>query len=158
MFNFKKDKVLYAPMKGKSISISDVPDQIFAQKLMGDGIAFVPDCNYVVSPCDGEITMIAVTKHAIGITNKDGLEILIHIGLDTVNYQGKGFSSLVKEGQKIKKGIKLIEFDKEFFEKENVNLITPMIITNGSDIIIEESNINENIEFLDKVIQYSRKE
>lgn len=159
MFDFfkKKEPVLYAPIKGKCIALEEVPDQVFAQKMMGDGVAFIPHSNQVFAPCDATISMIASTKHAIGLVNQEGVEILIHIGLDTVNYQGKGFQLNVKKSQKVKKGDLLVTFDKEFFEKENVSLVTPMIITNHSNYVLEYSHINDDVQSSDKIIQYKKK-
>ena len=150
MFQLFRKNELYAPVTGKIVPLEKVPDQVFATKMMGDGIAFDFPGEYVCSPCDGKITMIANTKHSFGIVAQNGAEILIHIGLDTVNYQGKGFQLLAKIGDKVKKGQPIIQIDREFFNQENVNLITPMIITNGSehpfvvkqdieDVIVKES-------------------
>lgn len=159
MFDFfkKKEPVLYAPIMGKCIALEEVPDQVFAQKMMGEGVAFIPSSNQVFAPCDAMISMIASTKHAIGLVNQDGVEILIHVGLDTVNYNGKGFQLNVKKSQKVKKGDLLMSFDKEFFERENVSLITPMIITNHSKYALEYIHINENVQQSDGTIKYKKK-
>lgn len=126
---FRNKKMdLYAPVKGECIAIEDVPDPVFSNKLLGDGIAFKPLNNTIFSPCDGTITMVAETKHALGLKAKNGTEIMIHVGLDTVNYNGKGFKCFVSNNQKVKKGQKLIEIDLDFFRKENANLTTPMVI------------------------------
>lgn len=138
---FKKNE-LYAPVTGKIIPLEKVPDQVFATKMMGDGIAFDFSGEYVCAPCDGKIMMIANTKHSFGMVAQNGAEILIHIGLDTVNYQGKGFQLLAKTGDKVKKGQPIIQIDRDFFGQENVNLITPMIITNEKDhpFVVEEDS------------------
>lgn len=130
MFERKsKDSSLYAIAEGRLVNIEDVPDPMFAQKLLGDGIAFDFSGDVIYAPCDGVVIMIAATKHAIGIKADNGAEILIHIGLDTVNFSGQGFTLLVKEQQKVKRGQALVKVDQPFFKENNVNLITPMIIT-----------------------------
>lgn len=158
MFDFfkKKEPILYAPIKGKCIALEEVPDQVFAQKIMGEGVAFIPDSNQVFAPCDARVSMIALTKHAIGLINQDNVEILIHIGLDTVNYNGKGFRLNVKKSQKVKKGDLLMSFDKEFFESENISLVTPMIITNQRNYTLEYIHINDNVQQGDSVIKYNK--
>lgn len=141
MFDFlkkEKEEVLMAPINGKMISLEEVPDQVFASKMMGDGFGFINDSNKVYSPCDAEVTVLHSSKHAIGLRTKIGAEILIHIGLDTVNLNGEGFSVCVSKGQKVKKGDLLITYDKEFMIKKNINLITPLVITNYNDLKIEK--------------------
>ena len=115
---------------------------------MGKGVAVIPDSNTVVSPVDGEITCMFQTKHAIGITTKNGVEILIHIGIDTVRLEGKYFENYIEQGQKVKAGDKLVEFDRENIEKEGLDTIVMLIITNSpnySDVrLIASNNINVN--------------
>lgn len=132
-FKKKQNIGLYAPVNGKTIALEHVPDQVFAQKMMGDGIAFDPESNLICAPCDGVITMLANTLHAVGITAGNGAEILIHIGLDTVNLGGKGFKALVKSGEKVTQGTPLIEVDMEFMKEQNMVLTTPMVVTNSAD-------------------------
>ncbi|HEY8365024.1 MAG TPA: PTS glucose transporter subunit IIA [Haloplasmataceae bacterium] len=121
---------LLAPISGRVVSLEEVPDPVFSQKMMGDGLAIEPESNILLAPCDGEIMHVFPTKHALGILTNDGLEILIHIGLDTVNLNGKGFKSFVEENQKIIIGQKLIELDIKYLKKNAKSLITPIIITN----------------------------
>lgn len=137
MFKKKKDNDLYAPVTGEAVPLEEVPDKMFADKLMGDGIAFKFEGTTVCAPCDGEISMIANTLHAFGITAANGAEILVHIGLDTVELHGKGFKALEKSGKKVKKGTPIIEIDREIMKQSNVNLIMPMIITNGDGFNID---------------------
>ncbi|PEQ94368.1 hypothetical protein CN481_06715 [Bacillus sp. AFS006103] len=124
----EKDFVM--PIEGEIISITEVPDQVFSQKMMGEGFGIIPSKGTVVSPVDGEIMSVFPTKHAIGIISKQGYEILIHIGLDTVNLKGEGFNVLVKEGQRITKGQEILTFDLEFIKKSAPSAITPVIFTN----------------------------
>ena len=106
MLNFLKGKQLEiaAPLTGKVIPVTEVPDPVFAEKVLGDGIAVDPTEGTVYSPVDGTIFQIAHTFHAMGIESDDGLEILVHLGIDTVKLEGKGFQSFVEVGQKVKKG------------------------------------------------------
>lgn len=105
--------------------------------MMGDGVAFRFEGSQICAPCDGKICMIAETKHAFGIVNDDGVELLVHIGLDTVKLNGEGFRVLAEENQTVKKGTPIIELDREFFENKDIDLTTPMIMTNGEDMEME---------------------
>ena len=106
-----KTEIINAPLTGRVAPINEAPDEIFAQKMMGDGIVIFPTENILVAPVSGKITMIFPSKHAIGIKTSDDVEILIHIGLDTVKLEGKPFTLLVNEGQEVKQGDKLMEID-----------------------------------------------
>lgn len=120
-----------APITGQLLPLSEVPDITFAHKIMGDGVAIIPTENMVVAPFDGHISVIAVTKHAIGIISNTGVELLIHVGLETVALNGKGFEVFVESGQQVQTGQPLLRFDIDFFKKNEVSLITPIIITNS---------------------------
>lgn len=131
MFNFfKKETTLVAPISGKVVSITEVPDPVFAEKMTGDGIAIIPDGDFVVAPCDATVTFVFGTKHAVGLTTKDGLELLIHVGLDTVKLGGEGFEALVEVDQVVKAGTPLLKFDRVFIAEKGYPLISPFIITN----------------------------
>lgn len=129
---FKKQKVieLMSPVKGTAIDIKKVPDEVFASGMLGDGIAFEPIDGIVYSPCNCEIVNLFPTKHAIGIKTKEGLEILIHIGIDTVAMKGEGFEAFVNAGDKVNVGDKLIAFDLELVKNKAKSAITPMVVTN----------------------------
>lgn len=148
MFGFfrKSDPVLYAPVSGKIIALAKVPDQVFATKVIGDGVAFEPEGSTVCAPCDGVITMIAETGHAFGLTAKNGAEILIHIGLDTVEFAGEGFNVLVKQNASVKKGTPIVELDREFFRTKEACLITPMLVTNYMEHPFETLEDGELVE------------
>ncbi len=137
-----------SPMKGEIISIEQVPDQVFSQKMMGDGFAIKPENGRVVSPVDGKIVNIFPTKHALGIEDENGMEILIHIGLDTVNLKGEGFTQKVEEGQIVTQGQVLMEVDLDYIAKNAKSTITPIVFTNLKDeqsIRIKTSTkVNEN--------------
>lgn len=124
---------VYSPISGEVKDLGQVNDPVFAGKMMGDGIAIEPSDETVYAPFDGEITMISPTQHAIGITNSEGVELLIHIGLDTVKLNGEGFEVLVEENQEIKKGTALINFDKELINSEGYESVIPVIITNTNE-------------------------
>ncbi|WP_028984004.1 N-acetylglucosamine-specific PTS transporter subunit IIBC [Sporolactobacillus terrae] len=119
-----------APIQGMLLPITDVPDKVFSEKMMGDGFAIDPDEGLVVSPVDGKVSGIFPTKHAIGLTGSDGLEILIHVGLDTVKLSGEGFINYVNEGDAVVKGQKLMSFDIPLIKNKVPSLVTPIIFTN----------------------------
>lgn len=136
------EETFVAPLTGTVKKIEDVPDPVFSQKMMGDGIAIEPTDGMVVSPVDGEIIQFFHTKHAIGIRSNTGLEILIHVGLETVTMNGEGFTGHVKEGDKVKVGDKLISFDLELIKEKATSTITPIVVTNG-DILESLEKLNE---------------
>ncbi|WP_179234714.1 MULTISPECIES: PTS sugar transporter subunit IIA [Heyndrickxia] len=121
---------LVAPMSGKVVQIEDVPDEVFSRKMIGDGIAIEPDEGVVVSPVDGEIVQFFPTKHAVGLKTKSGLEILIHIGMETVALNGEGFEGFVQQGDRVKAGDKLVSFDLEQIRERAESIISPVVITN----------------------------
>ncbi|WP_436874851.1 beta-glucoside-specific PTS transporter subunit IIABC [Mammaliicoccus lentus] len=122
---------LSAPVSGKLVKLVDVPDPVFSGGMMGYGVAIEPSHSTINSPVEGKVTMIAPTKHAIGIDTLDGAEILIHIGLETVELKGEGFEVQVSEGDSIKIGTPLVKFDKEAIVEKGYNTITPVIVTNS---------------------------
>lgn len=126
------DKIeIQSPLSGKVIPLKEVPDQAFADGLMGEGLAILPEEGKVYSPCDGIIEFFPEdSKHAVGILSKEGVEILIHVGIDTVNLKGKPFKSHVKANQSIKKGEILLEFNIAEIEENGFSTITPVLITN----------------------------
>jgi sugar PTS system EIIA component len=126
----KKEETLFAPLNGKVVDIEQVPDPTFSQKLMGEGIAIEPADGTVVSPVNGEVIQFFHTKHAIGIRSETGLEILIHVGLETVMLNGEGFTGHVQVGDKVKVGDRLITFDLEVIKEKAASSITPIVITN----------------------------
>ena len=125
--------VVYKPIEGDVCPLSEVEDEAFSQGIMGKGLAIRPTKGEVISPVDGEISAMFPTGHALGITAENGAEILIHIGMDTVQLNGKYFTPLVNDGEKVVKGQKLLEFDLEGIKREGYSTITPVIITNYMD-------------------------
>ncbi|ETT84101.1 PTS glucose transporter subunit IIA [Viridibacillus sp. FSL R5-0477] len=131
---FKKRSLeVLAPINGEIIPLGEVPDPVFSQKMMGEGVAIIPTNGSVHAPVEGEIVLISDTKHAIGIRTTDGSEILIHIGLETVSLGGKGFTVLVSAGDKVSTGQVLIEVDWEYIRENAKNIVTPIIVTNSAD-------------------------
>jgi len=123
-------RALKSPAKGKLVALKDVPDALFANKMIGDGFAVYPEGKEICSPVDGEIVHIFYTNHAVGLKTDDGLEILVHIGIDTVKLKGEGFKRIADIGQKVKAGDVLIECDLEFLKKNAKSMITPVVVTN----------------------------
>ena len=128
-----KDEELVCPATGEMIALKDVNDPIFSSKAMGEGVAFKLTDGHIYSPVDGEIIMAAKTGHAMGLKSTNGAEVLIHIGMDTVNMNGQGFDVKVKEGQKITKGDLLVEVDLDTVKEAGYDNITPVIITNTAE-------------------------
>lgn len=129
-----RNSVLVAPVTGRCVDLSTVPDEMFSTRAMGDGVAFVYDGDTIVAPCNGEISVVAETNHAVGLTTDDGMELLIHIGVDTVALKGKGFQALVKTGDKVKVGTPLLKVDRKFLDEQGINLITSMVVTNEDEL------------------------
>lgn len=133
-----------APITGKYVAIEEIPDPVFAQKMMGEGFGIEPSEGKVVSPIDGEIVNVFPTKHAIGIKANNGLEVLIHVGLETVAMNGEGFDALVSAGDKVKVGDALLDFDINLIQEKASSIISPVIITN-SDVIDQLDTLNSGI-------------
>ncbi|WP_138419926.1 PTS sugar transporter subunit IIA [Aquibacillus sediminis] len=149
LFKKKEDNSpveLVAPLTGEAIELENVPDQVFSEKMMGDGIAIKPTDSKVVSPIDGEVYDVFETKHAISLRSDQGIELLIHMGLETVNLKGEGFEIMVSKGQKISKGSPLANFDIDKMKELEVETVTPIILLNGDNFKIDERKSNENVE------------
>ena len=123
-----------SPFNGKYVKLEDIPDPVFAEKMMGEGFGIEPSEGEVVSPAAGEVMQVFPTNHAIGIKTANGIELLIHIGLETVAMEGEGFTGPVSEGDSVEVGDKLVTFDMELVKKEANSTISPVIVTN-SDIL-----------------------
>jgi len=150
MFKFfnkkqKSDLKLIAPATGKVIDLSEVPDPVFAQKMVGDGVAIDVAGDTIVAPADGTLTLVFKTKHAFALTLNNGIELLVHIGLDTVSLDGEGFEQLAQEGTFVKAGTPIIKINRDFILEKGFSLITPILVTNP-DIVSELSTyINRDV-------------
>lgn len=135
---------MLVPLKGKVVNLEAVPDPVFAEKMMGDGFAIDPADGTIISPIDGEVITIFPTKHAISLKSKQGREILIHVGLETVQLNGDGFTPLVMDGQKIKKGQELLKVDFDAIKEKVPSILTPVVFTNlgeNEKVIVEGQEI-----------------
>ena len=131
--NAELKKFILAPLTGKVVPLEQVPDAVFSQKILGDGVAIIPEDGKIYAPVNGEVASVAETLHAYGFTSDDDLEILIHIGLDSVALKGEGFTSYVQVGDMVKAGDLIAEVDLEFLKSRNVPTITPVLICDDAD-------------------------
>lgn len=145
-------EVLASPVKGKVVPLNKVEDAAFSEGALGKGIAVEPTEGKIVAPCDGTIMTLFPTKHAIGIVSDNGCEILIHIGMDTVQLEGKYFDAHVKQGDKVKKGDVLVTFDMDAIKNEGYSLVTPVIITNTADYLDVVEVANGNVSMGDDLL------
>ena len=122
-----------SPLNGKAVSLDSVPDPVFSDRVLGDGCAVIPSDGKIYSPVNGEISSIAETNHAYGFSSDDGLEVLVHFGLETVALKGNGFTPHVAVGDKVKIGDLVAEVDVELLKSKNINLITPVLVCDGAD-------------------------
>lgn len=133
-------------MMGNVVKLENVPDEVFASGAMGKGIAIDPTDGTVLAPANAEVTLVFPTGHAIGMRTENGAELLIHVGMDTVSLEGKGFNTLVQVGDKVEAGQKLLEFDLDTIREANLPVISPIIVTNSADfddvLTTQESHVN----------------
>ena len=136
MFGFMKRKAreIFSPVDGKVVSLESVDDEVFSQKMVGDGVAIVPVTNQFGAPIDGVVTKIFSTNHAYSIKSDKDLEVMVHIGLETVALNGKGFIRIAKEGDAVKAGDVIVEADLAYIKESAKDIITPIIISDGSDV------------------------
>ena len=132
---------IVSPLSGKAVPLAQVPDPVFSEKVLGDGCAVLPVDGKIYSPVDGEISSVAETLHAYGITSEDGMELLVHFGLETVALKGEGFASHVQVGDKVKAGDLIAEADMALMKAKGINTITPVLICDGADDL--EMHVNE---------------
>ncbi|PWZ78700.1 PTS glucose transporter subunit IICBA [Staphylococcus pseudintermedius] len=134
---------IVAPCDGEVIPLSEVPDQVFSGGMMGDGVGFIPRQSEIVAPFHGKVKALFPTKHAIGIESTDGVELLIHIGIDTVKLNGEGFESFVKVGDEVAEGQLLMKVDLEYLQQHAPSIVTPMIVTNLGERQIEVEDVKK---------------
>lgn len=140
----KVPEVIFAPLTGKAVPLSEVPDPVFSDKVLGDGVAIIPADGKIVSPVDGEISTVAETGHAYGFTSEDGQEILVHVGLETVSLNGECFKVYGKAGDKVKKGDLVAEVDLGYLKEKEINPITPVLLcsdTEGKELQYGEGEV-----------------
>ena len=144
MFGFLKRKVreVKAPVDGKIVAIESVNDEVFSKKLVGDGVAILPVSNIFTAPIDGTVTKIFSTNHAYSIKSEKDLEVMIHIGLDTVELNGAGFERLAQEGDAVACGDAIIKVNFEVLREQGKDIITPIIISDESDVKSIEKKLN----------------
>ena len=147
---------LCAPMAGKAVAISEVPDPTFAEGMLGNGIAIDPAEGKVYAPCDATVDMMFTTGHAVSLVADCGAEILIHVGLETVGLEGKPFTVHVKDGDKVKKGQLLIEADLEAIKAAGLPIITPMVICNTDAYSTFNTHVGKSVTNADVVIELSK--
>lgn len=140
-----KAATVSAPVSGICIPLSEVNDAVFSQKILGDGAAIIPSEGKVYAPVNGTVSTVFDTKHAIGLLSEDGVELLIHIGIDTVNLEGKYFTAHVESGQKIRKGDLLVSFDQEMIQKAGYDTVTPVLITNTAEFHSIHTDASGNV-------------
>lgn len=154
-FTSKENKgtVLGAPMQGEVIPVKEVNDPAFSQELLGQGVAIKPNNGRVVAPIDGEVIIMFETCHAVSLKTGDGAEILIHVGLDTVNLKGEHFKSFVKAGDNVKRGDLLIECNIEKIKEAGYDTICPMVICNSSEFSSVNQKASGDVNELDEVLE-----
>lgn len=144
---------IVSPIDGKSKLLKDVNDEAFASKIMGDGIAIVPSNGMLCAPISGQVTMVFPTNHALGIKTEDGVDILIHIGIDTVELNGNGFASMVKQGDFVNVGDKLVEYDLNLIKASGYDSDVMVIITNTSDFTDINYIAADDVKYGDDILE-----
>ncbi len=152
----EKDKV-YSPLKGKAIALTEVKDETFAAGVLGQGFAVVPEAGKVVAPFNGKVTTLFETKHAVGVTSDSGIEVLIHVGLNTVALEGKYFTALVKEGDAVHRGQTLLTFDQKAIAEAGYDITTPVIVTNADDYAAVDVLRQGKVNFGEEVLRAEEK-
>ena len=147
------DTAVYSPLKGEVVLMQDVPDETFAAEVLGKGAAVEPSEGKVVAPADATVETLFDTHHAIGLTLDNGMEMLIHVGINTVELGGEGYEAHVAEGDKVKRGQTLITFDKALIQSKGYKTVTPVIITNADDYDEINTAASGSIDLLDKLLE-----
>ena len=147
---------LCAPVAGNAVPVAQVPDATFAEEMLGKGIAIEPTEGKILAPCDATVDMMFETGHAISLVADFGAEILIHVGLETVSLKGEHFTIHCANGDKVKKGQLLIEFDIDAIKAAGFNTITPMLVCNSADYATFKTNVNKAVTNDDVVIELAK--
>ena len=149
----EEKKVILAPVSGKAVPMSEVADPTFNQEILGKGVAIVPDSGTFVAPASGEVTVMFETKHAVSIKTDFGAELIIHIGMDTVNLKGQYFNACVAQGDKVKAGDKLVEVDLEKVKEAGYDVTTPIVICNTPEFPNMVCHSGMDVKALDPIIE-----
>ena len=152
----KKTDDFYAPMAGKAVPISEVPDPTFAEGMLGNGIAIEPAEGKVYAPCDATVDMMFTTGHAVSLVADNGAEILIHVGLETVSLEGKPFTVHAANGDKVKKGQLLLEVDLDAVKAAGLPTITPMVVCNTDEYPTFDTFVGKDVTNEDVVIALAK--
>ena len=158
LFAKKEDTTpkLYAPIAGKAVPVTEVPDPTFAEGMLGNGIAIIPTDGKVCAPCNATVDMMFTTGHAVSLIAESGAEILIHVGLETVSLEGKPFKVLVASGDKVKKGQVMMEVDLEAVKAAGLPTITPMLVCNSADYPTFNTFVGKDVTNEDAVIELNK--
>lgn len=160
MFNFFKKKEtkysVHAVANGTTVALKDVPDPTFAEEMIGKGVAILPTDGKVVAPVSGTVSMVFPTNHAVGLVDENGVEVLVHIGIDTVSMKGEGFTGHVKQGDTLKAGDLMIEVDLDKVKEAGFNTIIPVIITNTPSFTAVEGLAGKDVKVGDEVISITK--
>ena len=148
----EREKIL-APVEGKAVPLSEVSDPTFSQEILGKGVAIIPEKGRIVAPDSGVLTVMFETKHAVSVTTDGGAEIIVHVGLDTVNLKGEHFTAHKQQGDKVKAGELLLEFDMEAIKAAGYDVITPVIICNTPDFPDMVCHTGQDVKELDTIIE-----
>jgi len=152
----KKLEGIYAPIAGKAVAITEVPDPTFAEGMLGNGVAIEPTEGKVYAPCDATVDMMFDTGHAVSLVSDNGIEILIHVGLETVSLEGKPFKIHVQNGQKVKKGALLLEADLEAIKAAGLPTITPVLICNTDAYPTFKTHVGTAVTNADVIIELGK--
>lgn len=144
---------LHAPLRGWCAPLDETPDEVFAQRLLGDGVAIDPTGDTLHAPCDGEVISVATSRHAVAVRAENGAEVLMHVGIDTVALAGKGFEALVQPGTRVKRGEPLLKFDLDVLAQGAKSLITPILITNGDLFSVANPRADRAVEVGDVIFE-----
>lgn len=147
---------VYSPLKGTAIPLAEVKDETFAGEILGKGMAVIPKEGVVKAPFDGEVMTFFETKHAVGLTSENGMEILIHVGINTVELKGQYYTAHVKEGDSVKAGQVLLTFDPDGIKKAGYDVTTPVIVTNTDDYTQVKQEKTGEIDFMEPVLTVSK--
>lgn len=155
-FGKKEDGLVGAPIKGEAVALSEVNDPAFSKGLLGVGLAIKPEKGRVVSPVNGKVSVFLESMHAVSVVSDGGIQLLIHVGLDTVNLKGRYFKGYVKAGDRVRAGDLLLEFEMDRIKAEGYDVISPVVVCNATDFSEVLTFEGKHVEELDKVMQVNK--